>query len=681
MKTSQYIIVMVGLLWLILFAGTSLLYGETAVIPGDINQICLYTNFFYNYPSEDFFYHLNDRLLFTDKPEGIITGSSLRNKLLSILRWHNVIKKSLQRTKGEKTNIITLNVADEQGYKKAALVLALLGLRIEKTPEGRFSVTRNPAAGPGLADYFQFSFLKTSIIEKQLNKTRRFHFKLKESEIPIPWDYRFLRGVTGVEVDSASFFETLLKNERFSLLLGILYRLSHREIDYISSLEKEPKWNAWKQVYGNKMFLMGLFLLSDALRVTGGENPHWALPGGAAAGPFWSELAGANYKTAPLSFLYSVATKDEGKLNYLYLFSCFLAPETQKALFTGANAAKMPEIYHRLTLTGEEKLKETQFPGLRDFNFYTLLYSLRMEGSRFYFPMGVDAWLKSVSYKDMNLNAFLDSLSFTEMLEGEEDLEPTALDEAVVVLAGGEKVKGTIKSREGSKLVVVATIKEEIEEPKESAKTKIEEPTEVKTQEIVIPQEDDLEIGDEEDYPVQRGFFRKMLGKFWPKRRFFFKVNPTFLQPQDSQYRDIYGDRFFCPELKFGVRITDRISAWYRWGYIAGKAAVPLLQTEASSRQAFTCFGIGYTLKISGRFDWNIDVGLVRISYKEEAMGITVKESAAGFRFDSGFSYHISSRFFTDISASYIYGTSSVLDNPEVKLGGIGAGIGLGVKF
>lgn len=681
MKTNQYIIVMVGLLWLILLAGPSFLYGETAVIPGDINQICLYTNFFYNYPSEDFFYHLNDRLLFTDKPDGTITGSSLRNKLLSILRWHHVIKKSLQRIKGEKTNIITLNVTDDQGYKQASLVLALLGLRIEKTPGDRFSVTRNPAAGPGLADYFQFSFLKTGTIEKQLNKTRRFFFKLKESEIPIPWDYEFLRGVTGLEIDSASFFETLLKNERFSLLLGILYRLSHREIDYISNLEKEPRWNAWKQIYGNKMFLMGMFLLSDALRVTDEKKPLWALPGGAAAGPFWSEVAGANYKTSPLSFLYSVATKDEGKLNYLYLFSRFLAPETQKALFTGANAAKMPEIYHRLTLTGEEKLKENQFPGLRDFNFYTLLYSLRMEGSRFYFPMGVDAWLKSVYYKDTDLNAFLSGLSLTGVLEEEEGLEPTAVDEAVVVLAGGKKVKGTVKSREGAKLVVVATIKEEKEEPKESVKAKIEEPTEVKTGEIVIPQEEDLEAGDEEDYPVQRAFFKRVLGKFWPKRRFFFKVNPTYLQPQDSHYRDIYGDRFFCPEFKFGVRITDRMSAWYRWGYIAGKATIPLLQTEARSRQAFTCLGIGYTLKISGKFDWNMDVGLVRISYKEEAMGITARESAAGFRLDSGFSYHFSGRFFTDISASYIYGTSSVLGNPEVKLGGIGAGIGLGVKF
>jgi hypothetical protein len=116
-------------------------------------------------------------------------------------------------------------------------------------------------------------------------------------------------------------------------------------------------------------------------------------------------------------------------------------------------------------------------------------------------------------------------------------------------------------------------------------------------------------------------------------------------------------------------------------GHIKGKAAVPLLDREATSRQAFSCFGIGYTLKISGKFDWNIDVGVVGISYKEKAMGITVKESAVGFRLDSGFSYHIGSRFFTDISASYIYGTSSVLDNPEVKLGGIGAGFGLGMKF
>lgn len=49
------------------------------------------------------------------------------------------------------------------------------------------------------------------------------------------WDYGFLRQVTGLELNADSFFEILLKDEKFSLLLGALYRLTDREIDYISA--------------------------------------------------------------------------------------------------------------------------------------------------------------------------------------------------------------------------------------------------------------------------------------------------------------------------------------------------------------------------------------------------------------------------------------------------------------
>jgi len=365
--------------------------GETAVIPGDIDQISAYTNFFYIMPSDDFFYYLNDRLLFMEKPDGRVMGSGLRNKLLRIVRWHNVIKKSLRRFKHDKNNTIAIDVNEPDGYKEASIILNMLGLVLEKNPEGQYRVFENPAAGS--TDYFRFAQLKPETIAKQLNASHYFYFKLKETEIPLPWDYDFLQGAAGLKIDPGSFFETLLKNEQFSLFVGMLYRLSDREADYIGGMVKEPRYGAWKQIYDDKKFLVGMFILANALRV---NDANWVLPGGSGAEVTWNRLAGKDCKKSPMEFLYQLAVKDEGKLNYLYLFAFFLPPETQKALFTGPNALETEKLYGQVSLTEDEKINASQFPGLRDFNFYTLLYCMHIKDNRFQFPQGVGAWLKVI---------------------------------------------------------------------------------------------------------------------------------------------------------------------------------------------------------------------------------------------------------------------------------------------
>ncbi len=396
--------------FLITIACVGPLHGESVVIPGSIDRICSYTDVFYHFPSENFVYYLNDRLLFMERPDGKIEESGCRNKLLKIVRWHRVLKKSLERVKSYKNNMVIINTANQEEFEKAKIILNLLGLHIEKTLEGQFRVSQNPASG--LSDYYRFSQLNTGTITRQLNRAKHFYFKLEESEIPVPWDYGFLQEVTGLKIDSTSFFETMLKNEPFSLLLGVLYRLSDKEIDYISSLKKTSRFEAWKQIYNDKKFLMGMFVLSEGLRVTetaadgDDDKVQWVLPGGTGAESFWCQLAGENHQPLPLSsleFLYNLATKDEGKLNYLYLFSMFLEPEIQKALFVGENAQKMQRIYHLVSLSEREKLKETEFPAIKDADFYTLLYSIRInpQDNQLDFPPGKERWWRLIAPSEL----------------------------------------------------------------------------------------------------------------------------------------------------------------------------------------------------------------------------------------------------------------------------------------
>ncbi|MCI0471667.1 MAG: hypothetical protein L0Y73_08425, partial [Candidatus Aminicenantes bacterium] len=226
--------------------------------------------------------------------------------------------------------------------------------------------------------------------------------KLIESEISIPWDFHYLNEITGLNLDASSFFEALVENERLSLLLGILYRLSSREIDFIDRLIETPRLQAWKQIYQDKEFLIGLYVLATALRV---ENNCLALPGGEAAGDFWTTIVGVDYKDSPLDFLEKLATMEDGKLNYLYLFSFYLPDSSRKALLFDYDPDKILALLPHIELDKKEQIGITNLPELRDFNFYTLLYALKVENGRVQFPGGIPAWLEAIDNKDTGRDA------------------------------------------------------------------------------------------------------------------------------------------------------------------------------------------------------------------------------------------------------------------------------------
>jgi hypothetical protein len=425
------------------------LNGETAIVPGDLYQISTFTNFFYNSPSEDFFYFLNDRLLFMEKPDEIVLGRGMRNKLLKIVRWHRVIKRSLRRFKATKDNIITINLTDNDGYRRATIVLGLMGLRISKTEGGKYRVAPNPAVGG--FDYFRFSLLRTDVIERQLNKTNRLHLKITESEIPVPWDFNFLGEISGLKITKLNFFETLLKNERFSLLLGVLYRLSDREINYISTFDETQPLAAWKRIYQDKKFLMGMFVLSDGLRVT--DKGSLALPGGIAAKEFWCQLAKKDLDQSPEEFLHQLATLDDGKLNYLYVFSFFLPTEIQEALFTGDNAKKMQRVYYLMSLSDKEKLNESSFPALEDSNLYTFLYSIRIKDNSLYLAPGVEKWVKVIAPQGLTRERFEEPEEGKETGTVEEKVEKTIKKIKPLFMTGPKKKGFFVKLNGGLNLL------------------------------------------------------------------------------------------------------------------------------------------------------------------------------------------------------------------------------------
>ncbi len=384
-----------SLIFLILFftvVGSIRMPADAVIIPGDVSRVSYYTNFFYNYPAEDFVFYLNDRLLYSEKPDGKIMENGIRNQLLMVMNRHKLLKTFIQKSKTEIPGELHYQLSEPLQFQKAKVFLKLMGLTIHKNAQGLYIV--DPDTSPGAMHYFQFALSYPKDLQILLNKTGVFHFTLKETRIELPWSCDFLRGVTGLPLDEDSLFLNLLGNERFSLLLGTLYRLADAEIEFMGTTPGRNIVEAWREIYNDPGLLMGMYVLSSAVRVI---DNRLLLPGGDEARQFWAGLVGKDPAAEPFEFLKTLAVKDNGKLNYLYVFSFFCSPDAVRPLLFKFDVSRMTEIMDLVRLGTNEKINGIMFPELDTHKFYTLLYGFHVKDGEVDFPGGTANWLDSLS--------------------------------------------------------------------------------------------------------------------------------------------------------------------------------------------------------------------------------------------------------------------------------------------
>ena len=162
--------------------------------------------------------------------------------------------------------------------------------------------------------------------------------------------------------------------------------------------------------------------------------------------------------------------------------------------------------------------------------------------------------------------------------------------------------------------------------------------------------------------------------------KFMVSVVGNYLHPSDSGYKDIYGSSVYYPELKAGYKVYKGFFIWAGYGFFSKEGTTTELKQEARSTQHFLSFGIGYDGKISKRFGYKAELGLLNASYKEEAFGEKETGNSIGFGVETGILYEISSSFFIKISVGYLSASDKVED-VEIKLGGFKTGIGVEVRF
>ncbi|MCP5102293.1 MAG: hypothetical protein GY950_02890 [bacterium] len=162
--------------------------------------------------------------------------------------------------------------------------------------------------------------------------------------------------------------------------------------------------------------------------------------------------------------------------------------------------------------------------------------------------------------------------------------------------------------------------------------------------------------------------------------RFFVKADLGYLLSNDEDYKAIYGNGSTFPQLKAGLRMARYLYIWAGYGSTSSDGTIPAVNADSKAVQHFLSFGLRYNRNISKMLEYKIEASIVSVSYKEEALDLTLKESAGGFGVETGLVFAPGNRFFTELSAGYIQASDIVVEE-RVKLGGFTAGLGVGVRF
>ncbi len=453
-KIADRAVTLSAVLLMLMMSTVSLWAGSTVRLPGNTRDFAEYIGYPTVEAEKNFLYYLNEILL-QEKivvEEDYIGRAAMRQhhhefskvkfheynqarrkrisrakketfrvRLREIFRRHNQLKKALTE-KGQKYPItLDLDMSNKDQALAAAQLLDHIGLVIRKDNTGAFCLAEPLLTWKSyLNHYYYIMGINAWTMGNQINETNRMKLTLEESDIPIPWDMKFFSNITGMALTGDNFLETLVQDKALSALLGIMYRLSDKEIDYIDSLA--PNGKIWRRMYLDDAFLMGMYSLCHALRVS---DNQLLLPGGKGAHSFWTKMTGFDPLKKGGEFLEKLATMDEGKLNYFYVFSFFLPEETRKAALFNYDAGQFGSLYKILQLSKKEKIgfytKGAKLPQLSDHNYFIMLYALRIRDGKIFFPGGIDIWAKVLGAKEKNLPSLLTKLA--ELSNQEEKLK------------------------------------------------------------------------------------------------------------------------------------------------------------------------------------------------------------------------------------------------------------------
>jgi tetratricopeptide (TPR) repeat protein len=162
--------------------------------------------------------------------------------------------------------------------------------------------------------------------------------------------------------------------------------------------------------------------------------------------------------------------------------------------------------------------------------------------------------------------------------------------------------------------------------------------------------------------------------------RLFFQLNFNQSFPADRNYKELYGNNRFFVGLHLGYRVFRDLLLWLGYGSTTAKGVIPILELNSEAEQRFVSLELAYQLKLWKNLKCQFRAGLVPIQYKETVAFDEIKDSALGFQVGGDLLYHLNRSIYAGVAIGFL-SASDTIGEKSVKLGGLNAGLALGLKF
>lgn len=163
-------------------------------------------------------------------------------------------------------------------------------------------------------------------------------------------------------------------------------------------------------------------------------------------------------------------------------------------------------------------------------------------------------------------------------------------------------------------------------------------------------------------------------------KRFMVTAAANLFRSASNDYRKIYSQAVFMPEIKITALVYRNFTAWGSIAFISKDGYIEEVDEQAHINQTILGLGLGYAREVSAKLRLRGELGLTSISFKEEALEETQKGSGLGWRIGANLDYFLSKKMFVTLTTAYSQ-ASDEAQTGKIELGGFQLGAGLGFTF
>jgi hypothetical protein len=180
-------------------------------------------------------------------------------------------------------------------------------------------------------------------------------------------------------------------------------------------------------------------------------------------------------------------------------------------------------------------------------------------------------------------------------------------------------------------------------------------------------------------------------------------LDADYLMHRDSNFKDVYGNGSFFPELSAGIRVFKGLQVIGAYGRFKESgtvvATIPGVDYQSEASQQIISAGLEYIFEVSWSWELKISAEYQWVDYEEKVSAQEIQlvnpqepidditqrlfnpsGTANAYRLGAGLVYNLGANIFFEIVAAYSFGDDEV-NGVKFDLGGFQAGVGIGFRL